>query len=132
MAYRKPNVFTRRMFNPLAMKFGIGGSKTLAVPGRRTGKIERVPLIVLEHGDGRYLVSPRGETDWVRNLRAAGGNAELSGRHATERLRATEVSVAERPPIIAAYQKLAGRAVESHFKALPDPADHPVFRIESR
>ena len=35
----------------------------------------------------------------------------------------------ERPPILDAYREKAGRAVESHFKALPDPADHPVFRI---
>jgi hypothetical protein len=85
---------------------------------------------VLEHDGARYLVSARGETDWVRNLRAAGGDGELHARDATERFHATEVPVAERAPILTAYQKVAGKAVESLFAALPDPTDHPVFRLE--
>ena len=126
MAYRKPSFFPRRVFNPIAMRFGISGVKPLAVRGRRTGRIQRVAVIPVEREGARYLVSPRGETDWVRNLRAAGGDLELGG----ERLRATEISVAERPPILEAYQELAGRAVKSHFDALPDPVDHPTFRLE--
>jgi hypothetical protein len=77
-------------------------------------------------------VSPRGETDWVRNVRAAGGYAELRGPDGAARVRATEIPVAERPPVIAVYQERTGRGSVSHFKALPDPADHPVFRIERR
>ena len=130
MAYLKPPAFTRRVFNPIAMKFGLAGTKTLAVPRRRTGEIQHVPVITVEHGGARYLVSTRGESDWVRNLRAA-GQAELSERGGTERIQAIEVPVAERPPIIAAYQDRAGKMVESYFKKLPEPADHPVFRIES-
>jgi hypothetical protein len=130
MAYLKPPAVVRRVFNPIAMKLGLGGTKTLAVRRRRTGEIQRVPLFPIEHGGARYLVSARGETDWVRNLRAA-GEAELSERGGTERIEATEVPVAERPPIIAAYQDRAGKTVESLFKKLPEPADHPVFRIES-
>lgn len=131
MAYRKPPFFVRRVFNPIAMRFGIGGTKTLVVRGRRSGKEQRVPVITIEKDGVRYLVSPRGETDWVRNLRAA-GEAELRGGGSAERIRATELPVAERPPMLAVYQDVAGKAVESHFKALPDPADHPVFRIERR
>jgi deazaflavin-dependent oxidoreductase (nitroreductase family) len=126
MANRKPNWFTRKVFNPIAMKTGISGTKTLAVAGRRTGSIRRVPVIPIEHSGSRYLVSPRGETDWVRNLRAAGAG-ELQG----ERVRATEVPTAERGPILSHYREVAGRAVKSHFEALPDAADHPVFRIDS-
>jgi hypothetical protein len=126
MAYRKPPWFVRNIFNPLAMKFGIGGSKALAVRGRRSGQVYRVPVIVLDHEGVRYLVSPRGETHWVRNLRVA-GEADVGSEH----VRATEVPVAERGPILDAYRKLAGRAVTSHFEALPDPADHPVFRIQT-
>jgi len=127
MAYRRPSFFTRRVFNPLAMRFPVRGVTTLAVVGRRSGRIHRVPVIPIEHGGREYLVSPRGESDWVRNLRVA-GEAALRGRG----IRATEVPVAERPPILAKYEDVAGRAVASHFKALPDPADHPVFRIEPR
>ena len=130
MAYLKPPLFVRRVFNPIAMRLEIGGSRTLAVRKRRSGEIQRVPVIPLDYEGARYLVCPRGETDWVRNLRAAGGEGELCGRHSTERFRAVEVPVEERPPIIAAYRAVAGRAVASLFESLPDPADHPVFRLE--
>jgi hypothetical protein len=130
MAYRKPNAFTRRVFNPIAMRFGVSGTKTLAVPRRRSGGVQRVPVIPLEHGGHRYLVSPRGEAQWVRNLRAAEGQVELTGKQGSERLVATEVPVPERKPLLDAYRDVAGRAVAGHFAALPDAADHPVFRLE--
>src|SRR3989442_1464784 len=129
MAYLKPPLVTRRLFNPLAMKFGIGGSVTLAVPGRRSGEPLQVPVIPVEYGGARYLVSTRGETDWVRNLRAA-GKGELRSGGKTEVFRATEVPVEERPPILGAYRQKAGKTVDAYFAKLPDPADHPVFRIE--
>jgi len=131
MAYLKPPWFTQRVFNPLAMKFGIGGAVALAVAGRKTGQQRMVPVIPVECNGVRYLVCPRGETEWVRNLRAASAG-ELRRKGTTERLTATEVPVDERPPILEAYRRVAGRVVESQFKTLPDPADHPVFRIEPR
>ncbi len=130
MAYLKPPAFTRRLFNPLAMRFGIGGAQELSVAGRRTGKQHAVPVIPVEHDGGRYLVFPRGETEWVRNLRAA-GTGELRRKGATEQFRATEIPVAERTPIIAAYRRVAGKSVTAYFNTLPDAADHPVFRLES-
>jgi hypothetical protein len=130
MAYDKPPLFVRRLFNPLAMRFGIGGSRTLVVPRRRTGEPQRVPVIPVEHEGARYIVSTRGESDWVRNLRAAGGHGELHGGEGTHRFRATEVPVDQRPPVIEAYREAAGRTVEGYFKKLPDAKDHPVFRIE--
>jgi deazaflavin-dependent oxidoreductase (nitroreductase family) len=129
MAYLKPPVFARRVFNPLAMRFGIGGSNTLVVAGRGTGAPQRVPVIPVEYGGDRYLVSTRGESDWVRNLRAAGGRGQLERRSRLEAFAATELPVAEREPVLAAYRKLAGKTVDPYFKKLPDPADHPVFRI---
>jgi deazaflavin-dependent oxidoreductase (nitroreductase family) len=125
MAYRKPNWFVQKIFNPLAMMTGISGTKTLAVAGRKSGEMRKVPVITVEHEGNSYLVAPRGETQWVRNLRAA-GEADLS----KERIKVSEVPFEQRPPIIEAYRKVAGRAVTSHFEALPNPADHPVFRIE--
>jgi hypothetical protein len=71
-------------------------------------------------------VLTRGETDWVKNLRTA-GEGELDG----ERFRAEEVEVGQREPILRTYQEVAGRAIASHFKALPSPSDHPVFRISA-
>jgi deazaflavin-dependent oxidoreductase (nitroreductase family) len=101
------------------------GVQKLSVRGRRSGQARSVPVIPIEVDGARYLVSPRGEADWVKNLRAA-GECELKGK----RFRAEEVPVEEREPILARYQKVAGRAVKSHFDALPSPSDHPVFRIE--
>jgi deazaflavin-dependent oxidoreductase (nitroreductase family) len=129
MAYLKPNLFERTIFNRLAMKSGMMGAHTLLVPGRSSGQVQRVPVIPVEHDGARYLVSTRGESNWVRNLRAA-GRAELKRGSTTEAVRATELPVDERPPVIAAYRPAAGREVEKYFTKLPDPADHPVFRLD--
>jgi hypothetical protein len=91
-----------------------------------------VPVIPVELQGARYLVSPRGEAEWVRNLRAAGGRGELRTGGGSEPFQATEVPVADRAPILTVYQEVAGKAVASHFKALPNPADHPVFHIAER
>ncbi len=131
MAYMRPPLFVRKVFNPIAMRFGISGTKALAVRGRRSGAVHRVPVIPVDVEGVRYLVSPRGETDWARNLRAA-GEGELQSRKETQAFRATELPVAERPPVITAYRAVAGRAVRSFFEKMPDPGDHPVFRLEDR
>ena len=129
MAYRKPPLFAAKVFNPLAMRFGISGAHTLAVAGRRSGRVHRVPVIPVQLDGATYLVSPRGEAHWVRNLRAGGGVGDLGGKDGSTPFQATELPVDERPPSPGRRRGSAGRAVESHFKALPDPADHPVFRI---
>lgn len=130
MAYLKPPLFTRKVFNPLAMRFGISGAQTLIVAGRRTGRPQRVPVIPVTYGAATYLVSTRGESDWVRNLRAA-GRAELQSRGQDALVfRATELPGAEREPVIAAYRPAAGRAVAGYFDKLPEAADHPVFRLQ--
>lgn len=84
----------------------------------------------IEHGGEVYLVSPRGETDWVRNLRAAGAG-ELRRRSGAKSFDAAEVPDAAKPPIIGAYLRRYGwfPAVRAPFKALPEPSQHPVFLI---
>lgn len=47
----------------------LAGAQTLTVSGRRTGRPHRIPVNPLTHDDRRYLVAPRGTTDWVRNVR---------------------------------------------------------------
>lgn len=132
MPYIRPPLVVRRVFNPIAIRFGIGGTKALVVPGRRTGTPRRTAIIPVEHQGGHYLVSPRGETEWVRNLRAAQGRGELQSRGWSQWFQAMELPVVERPPVIAAYQAIAGRAVAAFFLRLPDPGDHPVFRLDPR
>lgn len=131
MPYIRPPLFVRRIFNPIAMRFKIGGSQTLTVPGRRTGRLQSVPVIPVVHEGATYLVSPRGETDWVRNLRAA-GSGRLGPHGQQVDMNAVDVPAGNRPAIIAAYRSVAGRAVKSLFERLPDPVDHPVFRMERR
>jgi len=125
MAYLKPPAFVSKIFNPLAMRLGIGGSTALEVPRRRSGTPQRIPVIPVEIDGVRYVVSTRGESQWVRNLRVA-GRVQLGGRAYS----ASEVPLDERGPIIDAYRAKAGRTVVTYFKQLPDAADHPSFRLD--
>jgi deazaflavin-dependent oxidoreductase (nitroreductase family) len=129
MAYLKPPAFTRRLANPLAMRLNARGGATLTVLGRRTGKPRKVPVIPVELGGNRYLVSPYGESEWVRNLRAA-GKGELSRKGRAEAFHAVEVPVDQRGPVISRYREVAGRVVGPCFTKLPDARDHPVFEVD--
>ena len=130
MAYLKPPALTRRLANPLAMRLNPRDVATLTLAGRRTGKTRKVPVIPVEVGASRYLVSPYGESDWVRNLRAA-GKGELSRKGRAEAFEAIEVTADQRGTIIARYREVAGRVVDPYFTKLPDARDHPVFQINS-
>ena len=110
---------------------------TLEVRGRRTGRLCSTALVVGEYGGQRYLVSMLGErSEWVRNVRAAGGEAVL--RHGSrERVRLEEVPTEERAPILHAYLQRAVGA-RSHIPVQHDApaeefarvaAEYPVFRI---
>jgi deazaflavin-dependent oxidoreductase (nitroreductase family) len=125
--YLKPGWVTSRVLNPLLMRVGM--IPTLAVRGRTSGEWRTVPVNVLELDGQRYLVAPRGDTQWVRNLRAT-GRGELRWRGRVEPFRAIEIPDNEKPRVIEAYLARWGYQVKGYFKALPDPADHPVFRIE--
>ncbi len=127
--YLRPSWLISRVVNPLLMRLGV--VPTLRVRGRKTGRWRSVPVNVLELDGERYLVAPRGETDWVRNLRAAGGGQLQYGRRRTEPFTLVEVRDEEKPRVIAAYLDRWGNQVRSQFEALPDAADHPVFRLES-
>jgi hypothetical protein len=128
MAYLKPNAFVKNVFNPIAKKFKLSGSNELVVKRRQSGAEQSIPVIPCDYEGVRYIVSTRGESDWVRNMRAAGGG-ELRGKDASERFTATEVPAGERGPIIARYREVAGKTVTTYWDKLPDDADHPVFRI---
>jgi len=129
VAYLRPPFFVRNIGNKLAMRFGAGGSSTLVVRGRATGAEQHIPVITAEIDGTRYLVSTRGESEWVRNLRAAGA-CELRRKGVAEKYRAFEVPVGERAPILERYRATAGRTVTTYFNKLPDAADHPTFRLQ--
>jgi deazaflavin-dependent oxidoreductase (nitroreductase family) len=130
MTYLKPPAFTRRLANPLAMRLNARGVATLSTVGRRTGKARKVPVIPVEVDGNRFLVSPYGESEWVRNLRAA-EKGELSRKGRTEVFHAVEIPVGEREPVIARYREVAPRDISPYFTKLPEARDHPVFRIDS-
>lgn len=104
--YRKPGVAARAAnaaLRPLLrLGLGLGGARELTVRGRRSGEPRTVPVNPLEHEGGLYLVAPRGDTVWARNLRAA-GRCELRLGRRTDTYAATEVDVPDRPPLLRAY-----------------------------
>jgi hypothetical protein len=124
MAYLKPPWFTARVFNRIAIAFGIGGSTTLIVTKRGSKQPQQIPVVVPEVDGIKYLVSTRGESEWVRNVRADPNVALGKARFV-----AAELPVEQRAAIIAAYRPLAGKVVEGYWKQLPDDADHPVFAL---
>ena len=114
---------------------------TLEVPGRRSGRIVGLPLVVADVDGERYLVSMLGEeSNWVRNVRAAGGEVTL--RHGRrEEVRLEEVVAPElRAPVLKAYLRRASNA-GAHVPIDKDAPlaefervapGFPVFRIVAR
>ncbi|HYO42157.1 MAG TPA: hypothetical protein VES19_03065 [Candidatus Limnocylindrales bacterium] len=127
-AYVRPSALLSKVLNPIAVAFG--RKAVLVVKGRTTGKVLKVPMDPpFEWNGTRYLVSPRGETHWARNLRAA-GKADLRTRHGVEHLRVVEIDGAERDAVVKTYASTITCNCRRSMELLPDPADHPVFRIE--
>jgi deazaflavin-dependent oxidoreductase (nitroreductase family) len=127
--YVQPGFVMAHLVNPIVAR--LGGTVVLTVRGRRSGKPITVPLgrpFVLN--TVQYLVSGAGVTHWARNLRAVGqGELRLHGRR--QPFRAVEIEPGtEHDRIVAAYRVAQGRTVATFFAQIPDPADHPVFRVE--
>lgn len=107
--YRAPGWFTRNVFNQLVevlTRQGISvlGSRVLAVKGRTSGQWRTTPVNLLTYEGRRYLVAPRGETQWVRNLRAVGTGELRLGRRA-ESFSGRELTDDEKVPVLRAYLK---------------------------
>ncbi len=126
LRYVRPGFFMAHVVNPI-VKFI--GAPALIVRGRRTGRSITIPLAPFDYQGARYLVGGRGETQWVRNLRAA-GHGQLRYHGAPKAFRAVELNDGDRDRIVVAYRDLMGRRAGELFKALPDLADHPVFRVD--
>lgn len=126
--YLAPNWLDQKLLNPIARSLGI--ATTLAVRTRTTGRTQTLPVNVFSHGGREYLVSVRGESQWVRNLRAA-GTCELRRRGTARQLAVAEVPSSERGPIVEAYRKRWSGQVARFFEKLPEAADHPVFLLRA-
>ncbi len=144
--YRRPGWFTRNVLNKSVAgltRLGISvlGSRVLEVPGRKSGLPRQVPVNLLTFSGANYLVAPRGDAEWVRNVRAAGGHLTLLlGRRRDERT-ATEVTDADKVPVLRAYLKRWKAEVGMFFDGVgPDSTDeelaaiaprHPVFALSA-
>ena len=131
-SYLKPPWMQRHVGNRMAWLFGRSRLSKLSVIGRRSGHWRTTPVAVLDYDGQRYLVSYRGESESVRNLRASGGRGRLKHKGQVEEITVTEVPIADRPPLLEVYSERYGKfpTVADVVRALPDPADHPTFRIE--
>jgi deazaflavin-dependent oxidoreductase (nitroreductase family) len=141
--YVVPGGWTNQVFNRVVAvltRHGVSlyGSRILYVRGRSSGEWRTTPVNPLDHEGGRYLVAPRGQTQWVRNMRAAHGGELRVGRR-IERFTATELTDAEKPAVLRAYLKRWKFEVGKFFEGVgPDATDrqllaiasgYPVFRI---
>jgi deazaflavin-dependent oxidoreductase (nitroreductase family) len=140
--YKEPGRLTKSLMNPavqLLTRLGISvwGSRILEVRGRKSGEPRRVPVNLLEVDGRNYLVSPRGEGQWVRNVRADDGRlALLLGRNRDERV-ARELPDSEKSPILRAYLRRWKMEVGVFFDGVSADStdadmlriapDHPVF-----
>jgi F420H(2)-dependent quinone reductase len=131
MAYLKPPWFTVKIFNKIAMATGISGSETLSVTKRGSKEPQKIPVLTIDVDGTKYLVSTRGESQWVKNV-AVDPNVELTTKSGSTKYIANLVSVEKRQPILDAYKVKAGKVVEGYFAKLPDPADHPVYTLSPK
>jgi hypothetical protein len=124
----KPQARISRIFNRLAMYSTLWDVHTLEVARRNAVDPQRVPVIPLELEGSLFIVSIRGESDWVKNVRAA-GKIRLGQKGQFETYAATEVPADGRADILRAYRKKAGREMNGYFRKLPGPPDQPTFRL---
>jgi len=142
--YLKPDWFNNRAFNPavaLMTRAGISvwGSRILRVRGRKSGEWHSHPVNLLTYEGNRYLVAPRGLTQWVRNIRVAGGGQLVLGNK-VQHFKTVELPDTEKTPILRAYLKRFSFEVGMFFKGVKADSpeedlsriapDYPVFRIE--
>ncbi|HWB66021.1 MAG TPA: nitroreductase family deazaflavin-dependent oxidoreductase [Mycobacteriales bacterium] len=142
--YRRPDWFTKHVFNNVVGAFtrlglSVWGSRVLEVTGRTSGQPRRTPVNLLTHDGARYLVAPRGETQWVRNLRATNGHGALLIGRRREPFEAVELADSEKREVLRSYLKRWKAEVGVFFDGVSaTSADseldriaprHPVFRL---
>jgi deazaflavin-dependent oxidoreductase (nitroreductase family) len=132
-AYQQPDWFTSHVVNPLLkglhrLGISVAGSQTLAVRGRKSGEMRTNPVNPFQLDGKTYLLAPRGNTQWVRNLRAAGEGELRSGRKA-RRFHATEVPDSQKLPLMRLYMEKWSWEVKGFLGIDADASDEEIERI---
>ena len=149
--YRPPPDLYRRLgrLGPVVTALGLSPRDviTLEVPGRRTGVIRRTVMVRASCDGDHYLVALAGESEWVRNVRAASGRVVI-GRRRRHAAKLVELPPQQRAPVIRAYLGRWGRragskamasearnyfgvSADASLEEIQGVAEHyPVFRIE--
>lgn len=143
--YERPDR-TTEMFNRVVaaltrMGISVWGSRVLAVRGRKSGEMRTTPVNLLTVDGVRYLVAPRGVTQWVRNIRVA-GEGELRVGRRTETFGIDELADDAKPAILRAYLRRWKFEVGMFFDGVDASASdevlrgiapgYPVFRVVGR
>jgi deazaflavin-dependent oxidoreductase (nitroreductase family) len=136
------NFFNKSMARLAKVGISVYGSRLLCVRGRKTGEWRSVAVNPLTIDGGRYIVSPRGNTQWARNLRAANGEGELRLGRKVERFTATEISDEEKTQVLREYLRRWKFEVGVFFEGVDANSrdedlrriapKHPIFRISPR
>jgi hypothetical protein len=144
--YKRPDWFTRNVANPLVKGFtrlgiSVRGSRVLEHRGRTSGKLHHTPVNLLTYEGQQYLVAPRGDTQWVRNVRSADGHLVLILGRRREHCTATEIPVDTSVPILRSYLERWAFETGMFFNGITaDASDadwaaeaprHPVFALAS-
>jgi deazaflavin-dependent oxidoreductase (nitroreductase family) len=121
----------------LALGISVNGTTLITVPGRKSGQPHSTPITMVEFDGQRYVQSPFGNVDWVRNLRAA-GKATLSWGRRHETVIVTELSPEQAAPVIKSMMTKAPKMIQDYFDVTPksslqefilDAPKHPVFAV---
>ena len=143
--YQRPGLFTRHVFNRLVRRLtrwgvSVWGARELRVVGRRSGVVRTTVVNLLEVDGHRYLVAPRGETEWVRNLRVAGEGTLRVGRR-VETFTPQELADDEKLAVLRPYLRRWKWEVGQFFQGVgPKASDdelraiapgYPVFEVRA-
>jgi deazaflavin-dependent oxidoreductase (nitroreductase family) len=131
--YKKPDWFSAHIVNPMLeglhrLGIGVQGSQTLAVRGRKSGEMRTNPVNPFELDGRTYLLSPRGTTQWVRNLRVA-NEGELRRGRKVRRFAAEEVPDSEKLPLMRLYMDKWSWEVKGFLGIDANASDEEIERI---
>ncbi len=131
--FREPTL-AEKFFN---RAFGLKHNYLLQVRGRKSGRLYSTPINLLETGSRKFLIAPRGRTQWVRNVEVA-GEVMLKKGNRLQRFRALAIPEAQRPVLLKLYVERFTTTVQRYFPvAAGSPredfrliaANYPVFEL---